>query len=267
MQDNPDEHNAIRLGAVSFLNSRPLIEGLDAERGVHLHLAVPSRLGGLLRCGEVDAALVPVVEFARAGAAWRIVSDACIAADGETLTVRVFSRVAPGEVGCIHVDGDSLTSVVLAQLVWSRAFGRPVITRPLASAADTAACEAVLLIGDKVVSFDAASFPHVVDLGGAWKEWTGLPFVFAVWAGPVGRDWQRIARELSEARNRGVRDALRIAREQGPALGWPVPLAEAYLTRHMQYRLTDAARLGMERFLADAQDEGLLPRSANVVTR
>jgi len=257
---------SVRLGAVSFLNTKPLIEGLDAERGVALRLDVPSKLPAMLARGEVDAALVPVVEWARAGSAWRIVSDACIGCDGETLTVRVFSRVPPNAVRRIVVDTDSRTSVVLAKLIWSGYYAREVAFAPQ-SQGSLDDCEAVLLIGDKVVRAGRPGFPYQVDLGSVWKEWTGLPFVFAVWAADRGCDAGRLGRLLSAARDRGVANARDLARRHGPVLGWPVELAEAYLTRHMQYVLTSAARGGMERFLDAARTAGLLDEPADAVAR
>src|SRR5512146_1355257 len=92
------------LGVVSFLNSRPLVEGLDRDAGLSLRYAVPSALAGMLRGGEVDAALVPVIDLAREAGRWRRVSDACIGSDGPTMTVRVFSRVPPEQMRELHVD-------------------------------------------------------------------------------------------------------------------------------------------------------------------
>ncbi|HOW18989.1 MAG TPA: menaquinone biosynthesis protein, partial [Phycisphaerae bacterium] len=256
----------VHLGVVSFLNTKPLIEGLADEPGIRLHPAVPSRLAAMLRAGETDAALVPVVDYARAAPAWQILSDACIASDGETLTVRVFSRVPPRDVRCLHVDGDSHTSVVLARLIWSRWFGRPIRVQPLREADLPGGCEAVLLIGDKVIARHPQGFAHDLDLGATWKEWTGLPFVFAVWVARSGEDRSGLARSLSAARDRGVAGAQRLAREHGPARGWPVEVAEAYLTRHMRYVLTPEALRGMRQFIAMARETGLLADAGDRVT-
>jgi chorismate dehydratase len=256
----------IDLGIVSFLNTKPLIEGLQEEPGIRLHPAVPSRLAGMLRAGEADAGLVPVVDYARGAPVWEIVSDACIASDGETLTVRVFSRVPPQEVQCLHTDGDSHTSVVLARLIWSRRFGREIPLRPLSEVRGWGECEAMLLIGDKVIARHPEGFAYDLDLGAAWKEWTGLPFVFAVWVARAGGDWDWLARSLSVARDRGVADARRLAREHGPERGWPVEVAEAYLTRYMQYILTPEARRGMKQFIGMARETGLLAEPKDLVT-
>lgn len=266
MTDELTSATPVRIGAVSFLNTKPLIEGLADDRDISLRLAVPSRLGAMLRGGEVDAALVPVVDVARAGGAWQIISDACIASDGETLTVRVFSRTPPEDVRCVCTDGDSHTSVVLVRLIWAGRFGRAVRLRPLAEVRGPSECDAVLLIGDKVVSRRPVGFPHELDLGAAWKDLTGLPFVFAVWAAKAGRDWNRLARRLSAARDAGVAAASRLARQHGPPLGWPAELAEAYLTRHIRYMLTPEARCGLERFFDMARASGHLAEPRDLVT-
>jgi len=263
--------NGLTLGVVSFLNARPLIEGLDAEPDIRLEYAVPSALAGMLLDGQVDAALIPVVDLGRraggtpGGGAWEQVSDACIGSDGPTLTVRAFSRVPPERMTTLHVDGDSHTSVALARLIWSRCYGRRLALVPLAEAAGLDRCESVLLIGDKVVTMPPHEFAYEIDLGEAWKRWTGLPFVFAVWVAGAGWDNAVLARRLNAARDRGVARAAEIAAEVGPNHGWPVELACEYLTRRLMYTLTAAARAGLERFLDLASADGLLAARQELV--
>ncbi len=257
----------LTLGVVSFLNSRPLIEGLGDDPEVGLHFAVPSALPRLLRAGRVDAALVPVIDLARSRGQWERVSTAGILSDGETLTVRVFSRVPPERLETLLVDGDSHTSVVLARLIWQHWYQRPIQLLPLQEVSRVEACASVLLIGDKVVTERPQGFEYEVDLGLAWKQWTGLPFVFAVWAAVTGRPGnEALGRRLDEARDRGVAQAARIAAEQGPALGWPADLAVRYLTRNLGYRLSPAAVEGMTRFISLATAEGLTAGAGELVT-
>jgi len=256
-----DERSAVmNLGVVAFLNARPLIEGLDEDSHVQLHRAVPSALSEMLESGRVQAALVPVIDLARADGVWEQISDTGIACDGETLTVRVFSQVPPRKMTTLYVDGDSHTSVALAQLIWKHWYKRSIATVPLEEASSLNDCESVLLIGDKVVSAQTDHFEHSIDLGEAWKAWTGLPFVFAVWATPAGRsDGNELARLLAETRDHGLTCLADIAARYGPQHGWPIELAKRYLTECMSYRVTPAAREGMGRFLAMVADEGLVP--------
>jgi len=247
-----------RLGVVSFLNAQPLVEGLDVSTGCELIYDVPARLPGLLNAGRVEAALVPVIDLARYGETWRIVSDACIGSEEETLTVRVFSRVPPEQITLLSTDSDSHTSVVLAMLLWNEMYGTALRIRPLGPES-IESVEAVLLIGDKVVTQRPEGFAHEIDLGGAWRSWTGLPFVFAVWARRADRDPGDLAELLSAARDRGVARADQIAARCGPALGWPVDLARRYLTEHLSFRLTPRHRQAIDSFLDLSARWGLVP--------
>lgn len=270
-----------RLGIVSFLNARPLIHGLEGRPDVRCLFDVPARLPGLLERGEADAALVPVYDVLSRGDAWEVVSDACIGCDGETMTVRVFARVPPDRIRVLHADADSHTSVNLARVLWRELFDRKLDIRPLdtrvANPAELHDAEAVLLIGDKVVDPARGHFGYEVDLGGAWRSHTGLPFVFAVWAAR-NSEW-RIANSetkhgaassirnslfaiLNSARDAGVSRADALAAEFGPRHGWPVELARRYLTRCLRFtldaRMIECANL-FARLLAR---EGALPEGA-----
>lgn len=254
----------ITLGVVSYLNARPLIEGLAAEPGVRLIEAVPADLADLLNSGRVDAAMIPVVDLARNGrgsgfeSRWERVSDACIGCDGPTLTVRIFSHLPPERIDVLHADTHSHTSVALARLIWRRRYGKRLRVEPVEASNGIGHCPSVLLIGDKVVSAPTREFEYDIDLGSTWKDWTGRPFVFAVWATRAGINREDLADLLNRARDRGMTMAAAIAAAQGPLRGWPVPLAEEYLTRRMKYILTPAAIEGMKRFLDLAAEDGLL---------
>ncbi|HUU82475.1 MAG TPA: menaquinone biosynthesis protein [Phycisphaerae bacterium] len=256
-----------RLGVVSFLNARPLVEGLDAAPGIELTYDVPSRLPELLDTLRVDVALAPVINLARHPGEWEIVSDGCIGCDGETLTVRVFSRVRPAEITHLCVDGDSHTSVALAAVVWNEMYGTQLQIRPLQldQPPSPSADEAVLLIGDKVVTRRPQGFDHEIDLGEAWRNLTGLPFVFAAWTRRVGNDVGPLPQLLQKARDRGVARAADIAREQGPAKGWPTEIAVRYLTEFLTFKLTPRHRTGLELFLELAAKWGIVPRPTQSV--
>ncbi len=254
-QGRPGE--VVSLGAVSFLNAKPLVEGLQSDPQVRLRYAVPSALGDELAAGRVEAALVPVVDLA-GEPPFRPISDACIASDGETLTVRVFSRVPPDRMRHLRVDGDSHTSVVLAKLTWKELFGYIPEIEPLQPSASLTDYEGVLLIGDKVITLRPQGFAFEVDLGAAWRELTGLPFVYAVWATLPQKDPGAVADVLGRSRDVGVARATEIARREGPRAGWPVEIATKYLTEYMSYTLTGRHREGMETFLRKAAEHGLL---------
>ncbi len=258
----------VRLGVVAFLNSRPLIAGLADDPRVGLTFDVPAALPERLARDEVDAALVPIIDVLRHAGRWRIISDACIGCDGETLTVRVFSQVPPERIDVLWADGDSHTSVALARILWRELFARDLQMRRL----DTRAArpfdkDAVLLIGDKVVAPDRRRFAYEVDLGGAWQQHTGLPFVFAVWAvqnsnWPAAGSYTELARMLGA--DRGVAAAAEIAEHHGPSLGWPVELAQRYLTRCLTFRLDGRHVAGAELFARRCAALGLVPADSTL---
>lgn len=256
-----------RLGVVSFLNSQPLIDGLCARPDVACRFAVPAALPRLLDDGEVDAALVPIIDVLRGDGRYRVLSDACIGCDGETMTVRVFSQTPPDRVTALHADTDSHTSVNLARVLWRELYGRELEIRPLDASGGlrsaAAAQPAVLLIGDKVVDPARGGFAYEVDLGGAWRAHSGLPFVFAVWA--VRRETAEegnlaeLAALLSAARDRGVRRAVEIARDAGPRHGWAPAIAERYLTRCLRFTLDERMLAGANLFGRMCAAAGLAP--------
>ncbi|MBK8914391.1 MAG: menaquinone biosynthesis protein [Phycisphaerales bacterium] len=251
------------IGVVSYLNARPLVEGLADAPDLRLSFDVPSRLGERLFSGEFDAALLPIVDVLQARGRCEILPDACIACDGETMTVRVFSQTPPHRIRTIFTDADSHTSVALARVLWREMYGIDVELRPLTGGIEGAhQHDAVLLIGDKVVDPRRGSFAYETDLGGAWRQHTGLPFVFAVWTqitGTAAEDGEHLAALLSEARDRGVERAERIAEEQAGRHGFSAAAAVRYLTRCLRFRLDDRTMRGAELFARHCRELGIVP--------
>ncbi len=280
---------------MSFLNARPLVFGLVDRPDVSLCYDVPARLAERLEAAVVDVALLPIIDVIRSAGRWPVVSDACIGCDGETMTVRVFSQCPPDRVRRLAVDADSHTSVALACVLWHELYERELELVPLDDRHDALdQHEAVLLIGDKVVDPRRSGFAYEVDLGGAWRQHTGLPFVFAAWAaGPTanselgtapsencpadsplhlsgdGRSVGGPTRSLlcdllSASRDVGVSRAAEIAEREGPAHGWPVPLAVRYLTRCLTFRMDARYVEGANRFARLCARLGLIPPGAEI---
>lgn len=254
--------HATRVGAVSYLNAQPLVDGLDRRR-ITLSYDVPAALSAALSDQTVDVALVPVVDVLRSRD-WTLISDACIGCDGPTMTVRVFAQQPPETLDTLCVDTDSHTSVALARVLWRNHFDRELEVIPLAGR-DAREQPAVLLIGDKVMQFPADTFGYHVDLGELWHQYTCLPFMFAAWAtrpAIATNDW--LATELSQARDRGVARAAEIAEQQADARAWPVAAAREYLTRCLRFRIDERMRAGATRFAAECMRLGLVPDNATV---
>ena len=189
------------------------------------------------------------------------------------MTVRVFSQVPPDRIETLWVDGDSHTSVALAAILWRELYRRELTLQPVSTGEQAIdRLESVLLIGDKVVDSRRGSFAYEVDLGGAWRQHTGLPFVFAVWAcrnvaadgSSAGDGLDQLASSLSRARDRGVARAAEIAETHGPELGWPVELARRYLTRCLSYKLDARSIEGANLFGRLCARAGLAPADADI---
>src|SRR5262249_8059825 len=157
-------------------------------------------------------ALIPVIEYFRAGA-YTVVPNIAIASRGPVLSVTLFSRVAWPDIRRVALDDGSRTSAALAQVLLRNRHGaRPeVVPLPLDRSAEDADADAVLLIGDRAMRACLPGFDHAFDLGQEWHDWTGLPFVYAVWAVRPGVDLGGVPAALAEAKRRGLARAGRIA--------------------------------------------------------
>lgn len=275
----PKPSTAIRLGYVKYLNTLPLVEGLQALRNTKLIAAVPSRLGDMLQTGQVDIALTSLVDFARATVPFTLLPVGMIGCDGPTLTVRLFSRVPLDRVTTLHADTDSHTSVILAQVILAKQFGvkSPKIIdfdareQTPESLIAAGAPETILLIGDKVVSSapQATHYPHELDLGAAWHTLTGLPFVYAMWMareadldGPRRESIASVASLLDRQRRRNLMRLDWLVDRYAEAKGWPRDLARRYITEYLRYTVGPRERDAVAAFLTAAADLDLLPRVA-----
>ena len=246
----------IRVDSVAFINSRPLIRGLDREPSVALTMAVPSRLIDGLRDGRTDVALLPVIDYQKLPGL-RIVPASCIGCFGPTLTVRLFCRVEPRRVTRVACDTDSHTSVALARILFAKHYGisPAFVDLPGATGADD---EARLLIGDKVICEPPDGFPIQVDLGEAWRELTGLPFVFAIWTARAGVELGDLSRILRDAMRRGLREVDDIVATDAVARGWPPTIARQYLTDYLKFDVGPRQIEAIDRFHAYAEELGLI---------
>lgn len=235
--------SAPRLGCVPYLNARPLIHGLEAA------LEVPSVLAARFLAGHFDAALLPVYETLRLPKP-RIAGGFGIGSVGAVHSVIVAHRLPLGETPEIVLDPASRTSIHLLQILLS---DHLKIRLPLVEKSDDP-CAARLIIGDPAIGFQQNMGPswRIFDLGQSWHEWTGLPFVFAVWTladnAPDGT-----AELLREAARRGL------AARQSIAAKEPDPTAAFdYLMRSIHYPIGAAEQEGILRFRSLLAAAGLV---------
>lgn len=265
-----DRHPQRRLqvGAVQYLNTRPLVHGL-AGPGIDLGFDLPSRLADRLGGGRLDVALIPVVELFRGH--HRVVSDACIGCRGPVMSVKLLFRTAPQNVATLAIDEGSRTSAALARILLAERHGIVPAVEPLAigaGPADTAA-DAVLLIGDRAIGAGLASgsFQVVWDLGDEWCRWTGLPFVFAVWAARDGVDVAAIEPLLARARDSGKANLAAIAAAEAGSHGLTVPQCLGYLRDNLHYDLGPRELDALAAFQRLAAGLGLAPPPAGSPAR
>ena len=267
----------MRIGAVNYLNSKPLVYGLDRlAPEVRLSFDLPSRLADALSAGRLDVALVPTVEFFRADG-YSVVSDACVACCGPVLSVKLYFRVPPAEVRRVALDEGSRTSAALTQILLAELCGvRPEFEPlPIGCGLEDSDADAVLLIGDRAIEAEGGArsaegdpqlgrstddeFVEVWDLGERWSEWTGLPFVFAMWIARPGVQAVEVAAVLNTARDDGVRHLRLIAAREAAAMGISVELAGRYLRENLHFQLGRTEREGLRRFYQLCVAHGLAP--------
>lgn len=260
----------MRIGAVNYLNSKPLVYGLEAFAPHRLTFDLPSRLADSLAAGRLDVALVPSVEFFRSqGTA--IVSDACVACRGPVLSVKLYFRVPPTEVRRLALDEGSRTSAALSRILLAERFGvRPELEPlPIGCGLETSDADAVLLIGDRAIAEEARDgkaagqgVQEVIaiwDLGEQWTEWTGLPFVFAMWVARAGVEVSGMAEVLGSARDQGEQHVAEIAAREAAAVGISTELALSYLRDNLHFVLGKQEREGLQKFYGLCVKHGLAP--------
>lgn len=242
-----------RIGTVGYLNARPLSDHVDIDRHT-LVMAHPAEVARMLRDREVDVALVPVAAVL-SDPGYRIVPGFCIGADGPVASVVIAAETPPEQWTKVVLDGVSRTSVILARLMLEKG---PLSERVrpgleiVQGAPNTAVAQAKKTVAAVMIGDAARTLPERlttrIDLAEEWREWTGLPFVFAVWAGRPDLD-PAVVQHLADVGAKGVaglRDSY-------------VGADLKYLTENLRYPLDDRALVGLRRFASLAHTAGLLP--------
>lgn len=259
----------VRIGAVSYLNSKPLVAGLD-ELAPYADVIfdVPSRLADALAADELHVALLPSIECLRHGD-YEVVSDACVATRGPVLSVNLYSRVPIDRIRSLALDAGSRTSAALVRILLAERYGvQPTVEPlPLGRSVDATDADAILLIGDRGMRPVAETFRTTWDLGEEWLRWTGLPFVFALWTAKTGTDLGDLGNALNRARDRGVQNIGAIARSEAGSADLSEREVAEYLTKNLHYDLGAAERQGLSLFQDLAVKRGLAPEGNDLVFR
>ena len=258
----------IRAGAVSYLNTRPLVfgieQGLGADR-LELTYDVPSVLASRMAAGEFDLALLPIIEMARIPNLV-VVPGLAIGSLGNCRSVLLVAKMPLAEVRSVALDPESRTSNALARVLFAEAWGGEpsFVVGPRDLTLALQEHDAAVRIGDKALFTPLPEGAIAYDLGGAWTARTTLPFVFAVWAtrpGVVDRELYEI---LHASRRAGAAVLSAIAADytwngrQYPEVSLP------YLRDAMRYRLGDPEVTAMRRFLAAAAEAGVIDAAPSI---
>ena len=224
---------------------------------VDLRFETPAQCATLLKTGEVDIGLVPVIELERQPL--EIIPGLGIASTGAVRSILLISKVPVSEMRSLAADSSSRTSVVLARIVLAERFGvRPHVEKalPVVSAMLEHA-DACLVIGDPALRVDPESKDlHIYDLGFEWTQWTGLPMVYAVWAARSGFDWIDGEKVLRASWQFGRDRIDTIAARECESRQVSATSARDYLTRNIEFELSDNHLRGLARFRQLARSTG-----------
>jgi chorismate dehydratase len=238
---------ALRLGRISYVNMAPVFFRVHAD--VHEVQGVPTELNASLLAGDLDAAPISSIEYARNADRLRLLPRLCVASEGAVDSIQLVSKLPLEQVRVIAVTPESATSVVLTKVLLPQAEHVP-----LGEAAD-----ARLLIGDAALksAFEDPT-PHY-DLGRLWLERTGLPMVFAVWAcpEPVCAGLTELEEALVASVRRARAEPETLAYEASERYGYPAGFLARYFEK-LRYRFGPRERAGLMTFLELARDVGEL---------
>jgi chorismate dehydratase len=248
----------VRIGAVGFLNARPLVHGLERwPDRFSIRYDLPSACARLLHDGEIDVGIVPSIEYLHGD--YVAVPDAAIVSDGPVRSVALFTRGPMASVRRIALDTSSRTSVALVRVLCAKRFGLDPEFVPHGPDIDgmLRVADAGLLIGDPALMLDHdARGLQKVDLGAEWKTLTGLPFVYAFWTGRPGVLTTADVIVMQQARADGEADPEGIARRCFPDDGAAQRLGARYLRENIRFRMGEREIAGVERFYELAAEVG-----------
>ena len=265
----------MRIGRIGYINCAPVYGAIDRgivtlPAGTELVTGTPAELNDLLVAGELDVSVISAVEYARHAKELLLLPDLAISCDGPVRSVALFSKRPVGRLDgrTVLISASSRTSVALLELLckdlWKVA---PKLAEARAEAQDLDALaalphEAVLVIGDAALALAArGTYPHRYDLGTEWKQWTGLPFVFAVWAARRATDpgaVQRGHKSLLASRAWGLAHLDLLAEDAAGATGVPLAACREYLGG-LDYAFTYKHLAGLTDFFRRLAAEGIVP--------
>jgi len=257
----PNAESKVRLGAVTYLNARPLVYGLEAHEQFQIRYDLPSECARLLHARETDVGLIPSIEALRGPAGYAIVPGPAITSRGPVASVAIYTKRDLRDIRTIAMDTSSRTSVALASVVLKRRFHVTPEAAPMEPdlAAMLARADAALIIGDTALFLDhAAAGAMKIDLGEVWTDMTGLPFVYACWTGWPGALTREDVAALRRARDEGVAQSNAVAAAYYPDDTPRQAVARHYLRDNIRYFFGPDEREGLKTFYRYASELDLV---------
>lgn len=256
----------LRIGVVPYMNAKPLIYGLSQlADSIELSFEVPALLPTMLNNNQIDVAIIPSIEYFRNGN-YAIIPDISISSFGAVESVKIFSKVAMNHIHIAALDKSSLTSCALTRILfqehyhlsphytqWNRQYD---ISRTDA--------DAVLIIGDNAMKVIDNGY-LTLDLGQAWFEYTGLPFVYAFWVVKKDRCIPGINKLLKDAKDAGIRSVRKLAAIESHRLQLTEERCLNYLTSSIRYNLGNEEIKGLRTFYEHAVTLELAPKGVDIV--
>jgi chorismate dehydratase len=254
----------LRIAAISYLNTAPLMwdfERTDLARQFEILSTLPSQCADMLRAGEADIGIVPVVACA-AIPGLRIIPDVAIASKGSVRSILLVSKAPLEDIRSVAADTSSRTSVALARVLFHKWMGggRQFASMPPHLDSMLAACDAALIIGDPALTVDRSRY-ICYDLAEEWKRLTGRPFVFAVWAVQAAALQETdldLVRIFRDSRDHGLANVATLARRWARRVGISQQAVRTYLTENIDYSLDEENLSGLELFLKYSLECGVL---------
>ncbi|MDB4916327.1 MAG: hypothetical protein JWM95_3971 [Gemmatimonadetes bacterium] len=268
----------MRVGRIPYINCYPVYGAIDRKivsLDADLVDGVPTALNNAMAEGALDVSVISAVEYARDAARYLLLPDVSISCDGPVRSVMLFSRRPAEALGGsrVLVSRSSMTSVALLRLMFENVWkSAPTYVPSNAEIADLERStaephEARLIIGDAALTLTsgasalAADYPYVYDLGSVWKEWTGLPFVFAVWVAQRTTPVQAslaVHAQLIQSRDWGLLHLEELSVQAAAATGVSEPAALEYLSG-LDYGLRYEHLAGLTTFFGKLAASGRVP--------
>ena len=256
----------LRIGAVPYMNAKPLIYGLDQHPNeIELVFEVPSLLPGMLNNDQIDVAIIPSIEYFRNGN-YAIIPDISITSIGTVESVKIFSKIPIQNIRSAALDKNSLTSCALTKIILREQYHlSPQYTQWNKQydieGTDT---DAVLIIGDNALKIIDNGY-ITLDLGQSWYEFTGLPFVYALWVVKRDRRIPGINNLLKTAKEAGLRSVKTLAIAESQRLQLTHERCLNYLTNSIRYDFGKDEIKGFLTFYQYAISLGLAPQGVEII--